>query len=74
MNIKIVALLVALSIAAIIYLTSRIKLKAFIALFIVSIFLAFTTLPAAKVVSTIKEGFGGTMASIGFLIIFENFI
>src|SRR5512133_3582733 len=69
MNIKIIALLVALSIAAIIYLTSKVKLKAFIALFIVSVFLAFTTLPPEKVVSTIKEGFGSTMASIGFLII-----
>lgn len=74
MNVKIVALLVTFSIAAIIYLTSRVKLKAFIALFIVSVFLAFTTLPAAKVVSTIKEGFGGTMASIGFLIIFGAII
>jgi GntP family gluconate:H+ symporter len=74
MNIKITALLVALSIAAIIYLTSKVKLKAFIALFIVAIFLAFTTLPAAKVVSTIKEGFGSTMASIGFLIIFGAII
>jgi GntP family gluconate:H+ symporter len=74
MNVKIVALLVALSIAAIIYLTSKVKLKAFIALFIVSIFLAFATLPASKVVATIKEGFGGTMASIGFLIIFGAII
>ena len=74
MNVKIVALLVAVSIAAIIYLTSKVKLKAFIALFVVSIFLAFTTLPAAKVVSTIKEGFGNTMASIGFLIIFGAII
>jgi GntP family gluconate:H+ symporter len=74
MNVKIVALLVALSIAAIIYLTSKVKLKAFIALFIVAVFLAFTTLPAAKVVSTIKEGFGSTMASIGFLIIFGAII
>lgn len=74
MNVKIVALLVALSIAAIIYLTSKVKLKAFIALFIVAVFLAFATLPASKVVSTIKEGFGSTMASIGFLIIFGAII
>jgi gluconate:H+ symporter, GntP family len=74
MDIKIIALFVVISIAAIIYLTTRIRLKAFIALFIVSIFLAFTTLPASKVLSTIKEGFGGTMASIGFLIIFGAII
>jgi GntP family gluconate:H+ symporter len=61
--------LVLISIIAVVILTSRLKLKAFIALFIVSLFLAFTTLPAKVVVSTIKEGFGTTMASIGFLII-----
>ncbi len=55
-------------------LTSSLKLKAFVALFLVSVFLAFTTLPADTVVSTIKEGFGNTMASIGFLIIFGAMI
>jgi len=69
MNTLLTSLLVAVSIIAIIYLTSSLKLKAFIALFIVSIFLAFSTLPADRVISTIKEGFGNTMASIGFLII-----
>ena len=69
MDILITSILVGVSIVAIIYLTSRLKLKAFIALFLVSLFLAFTTLPANTVVSTIKEGFGSTMASIGFLII-----
>lgn len=74
MNITIIAILVTLSIIAIIYLTSKVQLKAFIALFLVSVFLALATLPAEKVVSTIKEGFGGTMASIGFLIIFGAII
>ncbi len=60
---------VGVSIIAIIFLTSKLKIKAFIALFLVSLFLAFTTLPANTIVSTIKEGFGNTMASIGFLII-----
>lgn len=69
MSLVTVSILVAISIIAIIILTSSLKLKAFAALFIVSVFLAFTTLPAAEVVSTIKEGFGNTMASIGFLII-----
>lgn len=69
-----VSILVAISIFAIIYLTSSLKLKAFVALFLVSVFLAFTTLPADTVVSTIKEGFGNTMASIGFLIIFGAMI
>jgi gluconate:H+ symporter, GntP family len=69
MSILLKSLLVGVSILVIIILTSRLKLKAFIALFLVSLFLAFTTLPANIVVSTIKEGFGNTMASIGFLII-----
>jgi len=69
-----VAVVVTVSIIAIIVLTSRLKLKAFVALFLVSVFLAFTTLPASTVVSTIREGFGNTMASIGFLIIFGAMI
>lgn len=69
MNILLISILVGLSIIAIIILTSRLKLQAFVALFLVSVFLAFATLPAGKVVSTLKEGFGNTMASIGFLII-----
>jgi len=74
MGLAAVSILVAISIFAIIYLTSSLKLKAFVALFLVSVFLAFTTLPADTVVSTIKEGFGNTMASIGFLIIFGAMI
>lgn len=69
MSILLTSILVVVSIFLIILLTSKMKLQAFVALFIVSVFLAFTTLPPEKVVSTIKEGFGGTMASIGFLII-----
>jgi GntP family gluconate:H+ symporter len=69
MSILLKSLLVAISIIAIVILTSKLKLKAFIALFLVSLFLAFTTLPPETVVTTIKEGFGNTMASIGFLII-----
>src|SRR5664279_4901068 len=69
MSILLKSSLVGISIVAIIVLTSRLKLKAFIALFLVSLFLAFTTLPPNLIVSTIKQGFGNTMASIGFLII-----
>src|SRR5512141_184480 len=69
MSILLTSILVGISIVAIIILTSAIKLRAFIALFLVSVFLAFATLPPETVVSTIKEGFGNTMASIGFLII-----
>jgi gluconate:H+ symporter, GntP family len=69
MAILLKSILVGISIIAIIILTSKLKLKAFIALFLVSLFLAFTTLPPNVIVSTLKEGFGNTMASIGFLII-----
>jgi gluconate:H+ symporter, GntP family len=74
MNIIITSALVVISILAIVILTSRLKLKAFIALFLVSVFLAFTTLPPNLIVNTLKEGFGNTMASIGFLIIFGAII
>jgi GntP family gluconate:H+ symporter len=74
MSLAVVSLLVAISIIAIIILTSTFKLKAFIALFLVSAFLALTTLPPETIVSTIKEGFGNTMASIGFLVIFGAMI
>jgi GntP family gluconate:H+ symporter len=74
MSLVIVSILVAISIIAIVLLTSSLKLKAFVALFLVSVLLAFATLPADEIVSTIKEGFGNTMASIGFLIIFGAMI
>ena len=74
MNLVTISILVAFSIVAIILLTSKLKLKAFVALFLVSVFLAFTTLPPDTIVNTIKEGFGSTMASIGFLIIFGAMI
>ena len=69
MNAVVISLLVLISIILIIILTTRLKLHAFIALFVVSLLLAFATLPADTIIKTIKEGFGGTMGSIGFLII-----
>lgn len=74
MTILATSILVGISILAIIFLTSKLKLQAFIALFLVSVGLALVTLPAEKIVSTLKEGFGNTMASIGFLIIFGAMI
>ncbi len=69
-----VSILVLASIVAIIILTSTLKLNAFVSLFLVSVFLAFTTLPSGTIVTSIKEGFGNTMASIGLLIIFGAMI
>lgn len=69
MNYLLTLSLVLISIAGIIILTSRIKLNSFVALFLVSLFLAFVTLPAHTIVGHIKQGFGNTMGSIGFLVI-----
>jgi len=74
MNTMIIFFLVALSIIVVIWLTSRLRLQAFIALFIVSLLLALLTIPPDKVIATLKDGFGSTMASIGFLIIFGAMI
>ncbi len=74
MSIPVISILVIISIIAIIFLTSSLKLHAFIALFVVSVFLALAVLPADTIIKTIKEGFGSTMGSIGFLIIFGAII
>jgi len=68
------SLLVLLSIASIIFLTSRLKLNAFISLFLVSLLLALVAIPDADILKILKDGFGSTMASIGFLIIFGAII
>ena len=65
-----ISILVLLSIVLIILLTSVTKLNAFASLFIVALLLAMVALPDKNVVDILKQGFGSTMASIGFLIIF----
>ena len=65
---------VAVSILAIIILTSRLKVNAFASLFIVSFILAVLTIPFEQIVATLKTGFGNTMASISFIIIFGAII
>jgi len=74
MSVLLTIIIVGISIIAIIYLTSKLQLAAFISLFAVSIFLAVAVLPAKTIVNTLQEGFGNTMASIGFLIIFGAII
>ena len=61
---------VAFSILAIIILTSKLKVNAFASLFIVSFVLAVLTIPYDQIVNTMKTGFGNTMGSIAFIIIF----
>lgn len=69
MNAAAVSTLVIISIVAIILLTSKWKLNAFISLFLVSLFLAIAVMPAKNVITIMMDGFGSTMASTGFLII-----
>ncbi len=70
----VVSMLVLLSIVLIIVLTSTLKLNAFISLFLVSLLLAIFTLPSLSIIEILKTGFGDTMASIGFIIIFGSII
>ena len=65
---------VTVSILAIIILTSKMKINAFASLFIVSFVLAILTIPFDQIVNTMKTGFGNTMASISFIIIFGAII
>ncbi|WP_168797238.1 GntP family permease [Lampropedia aestuarii] len=71
-NLALTSSLVALSIVAIIFLTAKLKANVFGALFAVSLALAMlgTDLPLAKVIDTLKTGFGSTLGNISFIIIF----
>ena len=69
MSIITISILVFISILLIVFLTSVVKLNAFVSLFVVSLLLAVAALPDKNVVEILKTGFGNTMASIGFLII-----
>lgn len=73
MSIAVISLLVLLSIVLIVVLTSVTKLNAFASLFLVALLLAMVALPQ-NVVDILKQGFGSTVASIGFLIIFGAII
>ncbi|MDD3078062.1 MAG: GntP family permease [Paludibacter sp.] len=65
----VVSLWVLGAILMIVILTSVVRMNAFAALFSVALVLAVFTLPSKNIIETLKDGFGGTMASIGFLII-----
>ncbi len=70
-----ISILVIFSIALVILLTSVWKLNALSLRFTaVSLFLAFAVMPEKNVITIMKEGFGNTMASIGFLIILGTII
>ena len=74
MSILLTSAFVGISILVIIILTSKFKIEAFVALFLVALLLACAVLPAKTIVKTIQEGFGTTMGTIGFLIIFGAII
>ena len=70
----VLSILVMMSIALVILLTSVWKLNAFITLFLMSLFLALAVMPGKGIISIMTEGFGNTMASIGLLIVFGAII
>ncbi len=69
MNDALVLLFVLASIVLIVLLTSKFKCNIFLSMFVVSLLLGIAALPVNDVVPVIKEGFGGTMKSIGVIII-----
>ncbi|OJX88842.1 MAG: hypothetical protein BGP01_05770 [Paludibacter sp. 47-17] len=74
MSILSISVLVILSIVLIIVLTSIVRLNAFLSLFVTALLLAVATLPDRSVVEILQQGFGSTLSSIGFLIIFGAII
>lgn len=63
-------LLILLSVAAIVLLITKLKLHPFLALLFVSIAFGLATgMKTALIISSIQEGFGGTLGKIGLIII-----
>jgi GntP family gluconate:H+ symporter len=67
-------LILAGGILSIILLTSVFKFNTFLSLLIVSLMMALFTLPAASIVPVLKKGLGGTLESIGLIIILGTII
>ncbi len=61
-------------ILAIIFLTSVFKFNTFLSLLLVSLLMALMTLPTDSIVPVLKKGFGGTLESIGLIIILGTII
>jgi GntP family gluconate:H+ symporter len=58
------------AVIAIIILTTKLKIHAFLALFIISILYGiFAGMPYAEIIVSINEGFGGTLGKIGLIIV-----
>jgi len=69
MSFALLLFLVVLCLALIIVLTSVLKLNTFLSMLVVSLLLGIATLPAPDVVPVVTAGFGGTMKTIGLVII-----
>ncbi len=66
-----IILLLILSVLAIILLTNNLKMHPFLALFLVALgFALLAGMPFDLIISSINDGFGGTLGKIGLIIIF----
>ncbi len=74
MNLISAILILTGGILSIILLTSVFKFNTFISLLLVSLTMALFTLPATSIVPVLKKGFGGTLESIGLIIILGTII
>lgn len=61
-------------ILAIIFLTSVFKFNTFLSLLLVSLVMSLLTLPPDSIVPVLKKGFGGTLESIGLIIVLGTII
>jgi len=74
MDIVFAGLILLGGILSIILLTSVFKFNTFLSLLLVSLLMALMTLPTASIVPVLKKGFGGTLESIGLIIILGTII
>jgi GntP family gluconate:H+ symporter len=74
MNLISAILILTGGILSIIILTSVFKFNTFISLLLASLTMALFTLPATSIVPVLKKGFGGTLESIGLIIILGTII
>ncbi|WP_067967675.1 GntP family permease [Nocardiopsis trehalosi] len=61
-------LIAAAAIAVLLFLVMKVRLHAFVSLTLVSLLVALITLPVDQVVTTLLDGFGGTLASVALLV------
>jgi len=63
-------ILLLVAIVLIVYFTGKVKVNAFVVLIMIAFLFGLSIgMPALKVVQNIKDGFGGTLSSIGIVIV-----